>query len=92
VIKHPKTEGNEYVLSKSIWCSKFEELKIAEENFIMYDNENPDDLYQILKALATAFTGFGCKDNVTIMSMHVHCFHHSKGAHPFRDHSLKGEY
>jgi hypothetical protein len=43
--------------------SKFEELKSEEGDLIMRDNETPDEMYQRILALATALTGFGCKDN-----------------------------
>jgi hypothetical protein len=81
-----------FIGNKSIRCSRFEELKSEEANFIMYDNETPNEMYQRLKALAMALIEFGCNDNGTDCQEHVHCLHHSKGSHPFRDHSLKGRF
>jgi hypothetical protein len=48
---------------RSIRSSKFDELKSEERDFIMRDNETPDEMYQRILALATSLTGFGCKDN-----------------------------
>jgi hypothetical protein len=48
-----------FVGNECIWSSKFDELKSEERDFIMRDNE----MYQRILALATALTGFGCKDN-----------------------------
>jgi hypothetical protein len=52
-----------FVGNESIRSSKFDELKSKERDFIMRDNETPDEMYQRILALATALTGFGCKDN-----------------------------
>jgi hypothetical protein len=52
-----------FIGNKSIRSSKFDELKSEERDFIMCDNETPDEMYQRMLALATALTGFGCKDN-----------------------------
>jgi hypothetical protein len=52
-----------FVGNKSIRSSKFDELKSEERDFIMRDNETPDEMYQRILALVTALTGFGCKDN-----------------------------
>jgi hypothetical protein len=49
--------------NESIRSSKFDELKSEERDLIMRDNETPDEMYQRILALATALTGFGCKDN-----------------------------
>jgi hypothetical protein len=48
-----------FIGNKSIRCSRFEELKSDDANFIMYDNETPNEIYQRLKALATAWIEFG---------------------------------
>jgi hypothetical protein len=50
--------GNEIIRS-----SRFDELKSEERDFIMRDNETPDEMYQRILALAMALTEFGCKDN-----------------------------
>jgi hypothetical protein len=52
-----------FIGNKSIRSAKFDELKCEERDFIMRDNETPDEMYQRILALATALTGFGCKDN-----------------------------
>jgi hypothetical protein len=52
-----------FIWNKSIWSSKFDELKSEERDLIMRDNETPDEMYQRILVLATALTGFGCKDN-----------------------------
>jgi hypothetical protein len=52
-----------FIGNESIRSSKFDELKIEERDFIMRDNATPDEMYQRILALATALTGFGCKDN-----------------------------
>jgi hypothetical protein len=52
-----------FIGNESIRPSKFDELKSEERDFIMRDNENPDEMYQRILALATALTGFGYKDN-----------------------------
>jgi hypothetical protein len=52
-----------FVGNKSIRSSKFDELKSEERDFIMCDNETPDEMYQRMLALAMALTRFGCKDN-----------------------------
>jgi hypothetical protein len=52
-----------FVGNDSIWSSKFDELKSEERDFIMQDNETPDEMYQRILAFAMALTGFGCKEN-----------------------------
>jgi hypothetical protein len=52
-----------FIGNESIRSSKFDELKSEEKDFIMRDNETPDEMYQRVLALTTALTGFGCKDN-----------------------------
>jgi hypothetical protein len=52
-----------FIGNESIRSSKFDELKSEERNFIMRDNETPDEMYQRILALAMALTWFGCKDN-----------------------------
>jgi hypothetical protein len=52
-----------FIGNESIQSSKFDELKSEERDFIMRDNETPDEMYQRILALAMALTGFGCKGN-----------------------------
>jgi hypothetical protein len=52
-----------FIGNKSIRSSKFDELKSEERDFIMQDNETPDEMYQRILALATALAGIGCKEN-----------------------------
>jgi hypothetical protein len=43
-----------FIRNESIRSSKFDELKSEERDFIMRDNETPDEMYQRILALATA--------------------------------------
>jgi hypothetical protein len=52
-----------FIGNESIRSSNFDELKSEDRDFIMRDNETPDEMYQRILALAMALTGFGCKDS-----------------------------
>jgi hypothetical protein len=64
-------------------------LKSEERDFIIRDNETPDEMYQRILALATTLTGFGCKDNGDDCQTYVHYVHQAKRTHPVRDHPVK---
>jgi hypothetical protein len=79
-----------FIGNESIWSSKFDDLKSEERDFIMRDNETPDEMYQRILALATALTGFGCKDNGDdyVKRMFITSIN-PREPHPVRDYPFK---